>query len=188
MAQHFLDFLPPWEQAVPVERGACNTNADRHLFAQGLLTPKTIGQQSGDELAASFIANAASTIRQCDLILATNDKARICVIGSESGFSWSFDGAYAASKAALHRYVETKRLPYPKRQQLICVAPSIIGDSGMTRRREDMANLRQREAEHPKGRFVTMSEVCRLIHHVLYVDDGYLTGAVIRMNGGSHCR
>lgn len=183
LAQAFIGFVPNWEEAVPVERGACNTAAERHLFCQGVLTPKTIREQTAEERAESFEANFATVARQCDLIIATNDKARICVIGSESGFSWSYDGAYAASKAAVHAYVETKRLRTPS-QQLICIAPSIIGDAGMTLRREDRTNLASHEAAHPKGRFLNCSEVCRLIYHALYVDQGYLTGTVIRMNGG----
>jgi NAD(P)-dependent dehydrogenase (short-subunit alcohol dehydrogenase family) len=149
--------------------------------------PKTIGQQTREETTTSFEANFAMVARQCDLILATNDKARICVIGSESGFSWSFDGVYAASKAAVHRYVETKRLRTPY-QQLICIAPSIVGDLGMTSRRTDAANLERRKLEHPKQRFLTAAEVCQLIHFALYVDDGYLTNTVIRLNGGAHAR
>lgn len=185
LAQHLIGFLPNWEQAVPVERGACNTTAERHLFCQGQLLPKTVGQQTRNEIAESFEANFAMVVRQCDLIIATNDKARICVIGSESGYSGSFDGAYAGAKAALHRYVETKKLRTPH-QQLICIAPSIIGDSGMTTRRTDTGNLAKRKAEHPKGRFLNCSEVCRLIHFALYVDEGYLTNTVIRLNGGQH--
>lgn len=187
LAQAVADLLPPGETAVPVERGDCNSTADRHLFCQGLLTPQTIGMQSEAVIADSFMANAASTIRQCDLVIGVNDRARICVIGSESGFSWSYDGAYAASKAGLHRYVETKTLRTPE-QQLICIAPSIIGDAGMTTRRQDQANLVTRETAHPKRRFLTCAEVARWIVFVLYIDTGYASGTVIRLNGGQHIR
>jgi NAD(P)-dependent dehydrogenase (short-subunit alcohol dehydrogenase family) len=185
LSQALLSLLPEWETAVPVERGGCNSGAERHLFAQGLLRPQAVSQQSSDEIAESLMANAIRTIQQCDLIFAVNPKARVCVIGSESGFAWSFDGAYAAAKAAVHRYVETKRLPKPE-QQLICVAPSIIADGGMTLRRDDAQRLAEKAAAHPKGRFLTCAEVARLIHHVLYVDEGYLSGVVIRLNGGQH--
>ena len=185
IAQSLIDLLPDGEEAVPVERGGTNTAAGRHLFCSGLLVPKTIIQRSAAELGESFMANAGRVIAQCDLIIATNDEARICVIGSESGYSWSFDGAYAAAKAGLHRYVETKRLR-TSRQQLVCVAPGIIGDAGMTLRRTDTPNLEQRRLAHPKQRWLTSLEVARLVHHVLYVDEGYLSGIAIRMNGGAH--
>jgi NAD(P)-dependent dehydrogenase (short-subunit alcohol dehydrogenase family) len=162
--------------------------AERYLFCQGLLRPERIGDQSEEEIAESFLVNAAQIIRECDTIFAENENARVCVIGSESGFSWSHDGSYAAAKAALHQYVETKKLTKPG-QQLICIAPGMIGDAGMTARRKDQENVNLRCASHPKGRLLTSVEVARMIYHSLYVDEGYLSGIVIRMNGGAHtCR
>lgn len=187
LAQALVRLLPEGEQIRVVGRDSNITGAERHLFCQGTLTPETIGRQSKDEIQRSFWGNFADVARQCDEIFETNDSARVCVIGSESGFSWSYDGAYAAAKAGLHLYVETKRLRAAA-QQLICIAPSIIADGGMTMRREDSENLKAREAAHRKGRFLTCHEVAKLIHHVLYVDDGYLSGVVLRMNGGQHAQ
>lgn len=183
MAQHMLGFLPHWEQAVPVERGECNTEADRHLFCNGLIgtaPASKIGQ--GDRMRL-FEANCGMVMHQCDRILSINDKARIVVIGSDSAFKGSHDDTYGAAKAGLHHYVETKRLRTPG-QQLVCVAPSIIEDSRMTQNREDRDNLIRRREAHPKKRFLTMSEVCRMIEFLLYTDEGYTSGCVIRMNGG----
>lgn len=187
LAQAVLPLLPESEEVIPVERGANRADADRHLFCRGLLRPATILAQTREEIAESFIANAAQTIAKCDTILAVNGTARICVIGSESGFSWSYDGAYAASKAALHRYVETKKLRTPW-QQLVCIAPGIVEDAGMTLRRTDEKRLEERKQAHPKQRFLTCAEVARLIHYCLYVDQGYLTGQILRFNGGEHIR
>lgn len=185
LAAAVAELLPASETLSIAGRGETITRGERHLFCQGVLTPKPITKQSKVEIANSLWVNAGEIIRQCDMIFENNDIARVCVIGSESGFSWSYDGAYAASKAALHRYVETKRLRTPE-QQLICIAPSIISDGGMTARRADKDNLATRETAHPKGRFLTCAEVAKLIHHVLYVDEGYLSGVVIRLNGGFH--
>lgn len=185
LAQALIALLPDGETAMPVERGGCDTTAERHLFCQGKLTPTPFSEQSAAERAESFHSNAGLTIEQCDLIFAVNPTARVCVIGSESGFAWSFDGAYAAAKAAVHRYVETKRLPKPG-QQLICLAPSIIADGGMTLRRDDKQRLGEKAATHPKGRFLTCAEVAKWIRFVLYDSDDYATGVVIRINGGMH--
>jgi hypothetical protein len=54
----------------------------------------------------------------------------------------------------------------------------------MTLRRDDTENLERRREEHPKKRFLTSLEVAKMVHHLLYVDEGYTTGTVIRMNGG----
>jgi NAD(P)-dependent dehydrogenase (short-subunit alcohol dehydrogenase family) len=126
-------------------------------------------------------------IAACDQVFDERELARVVVIGSESGFSGSYDSAYAAAKAGLHAYVETKRLK--PRQQLVCVAPGIIADAGMTTRRPDKDALAARALEHPKRRFVTALEVAKLIRFLLYDDIGYLSGITIRMNGGQHtCR
>lgn len=186
IAQELTKLLPRCESlAVVAREDEPPLDAGRYLFCAGLLQAKRIAEQDCNEVGDSFLVNAGDVIRDCDRIITSNPKARICIIGSESGFSWSFDGAYAAAKAAVHRYVETKRLT-DARQQLVCVAPSIIGDAGMTLRRHDRLVLERKKAGHPKGRFLRAFEVARLVHHVLYVDEGYLSGVVIRMNGGQH--
>lgn len=161
-------------------------DASRYVLCAGVLRPKPLSGQTPDEVAESLEVNLIRPMRLCDEILARNDTARICVVGSESGYAWSYDGAYAAAKTALHRYVETKRL-LPD-QQLVCVAPSIIEDAGMTSRREDIENLERRRDRNPKKRFLRSIEVARMIYHLLYVDEGYTTGVMIRMNGGDHIR
>jgi NAD(P)-dependent dehydrogenase (short-subunit alcohol dehydrogenase family) len=155
---------------------------NRYLLCAGLLQPKKTRDQEWKEIHESLDVNLIRPMDLCEEILRTNDHARICVVGSESGFMWSHDGTYAAAKAALHRYVETKKLK--PGQQLVCVAPSIIGDTNMTMAREDVENLKRRRAEHPKRRFLKAVEVASVIHFLLYRDEGYLSGQVIRMNGG----
>lgn len=189
IAQALVGMLPENEPVAKVGRkDPLPLDANRYLFCQGVINPARIVDQSDLTVAKTFLVNAGRVIRDCDRILEANDKARIVVIGSESGFTGSFDGAYAASKSALHAYVETKRLRTPD-QQLVCIAPTIIVDAGMTARRTDHKNLVERRMDHQKKRWLTSIEVARLIHFALYVDAGYLTGIVIRMNGGSHaCR
>lgn len=160
-------------------------NVERYLFCQGLIRPKRRSEQTNDEIVEGLSVNLWYTLDQCERIFSANVKARVCVIGSESGFAGSHDDTYAVAKAELHKYVERKRLKSPY-QQLICIAPSIIRDCGMTTRREDGQNLMMRRATHPKQRFLDAEEVARLVHYVLYVDRGYLSGVTIRMNGGAH--
>ena len=185
IVQELRHLLPEGEQVIPISRDDCAPplfGCERYLLCAGLLRPNALQQQTPDEIAESLHVNCIRPMQLCEDILAHNEKARICVIGSESGFTWSHDGVYAAAKAALHKYVETKKLKPD--QQLVCVAPSIIEDCGMTLRREDKDNLEKRRENHPKKRFLRAIEVARLVHFVLYVDEGYLSGQVVRMNGG----
>jgi NAD(P)-dependent dehydrogenase (short-subunit alcohol dehydrogenase family) len=183
IVQELRTLLPASEEVVRLDDLTQPTVCDRYLLCAGVLRPKTLRQQTEAEIAESLAVNLIRPMQVCDKVLERNEKARICVVGSESGFTWSFDGAYAAAKAALHRYVETKRLKPD--QQLVCVAPSIIGDCSMTLRREDTESLERRRDTHPKKRFLEAIEVARLIHFLLYTDAGYTTGIVIRMNGGA---
>lgn len=174
----------PEEEIVRINDRTSVPMVERYLLAGGLLLGKRIWDQSDEQVAEVFLANAGIPIKLCDYILAKNENARIVVIGSESGYTWSYDGAYAAAKCALHRYVETKRLE--PNQQLVCIAPSIIEDAGMTTRRTDVENLLRRRTVHPKKRFLKVKEVALMVYHLLYVDEGYTTNCVIRMNGGAH--
>lgn len=189
IVQRLAALLPKGECIVKVDRWeAPPMDALRYLFCQGLIKPKRITEQTDNEIAESFLVNAGRIIKECDQIIEGNDLARICVVGSESGFVGSFDGAYAVAKAALHCYVETKRLRTP-RQQLVCIAPTIIWDAAMTQVRDDLETVEARGRAHPKGRWLTAREVARLIHFCLFVDEGYLSGVVLRFNGGAHtCR
>lgn len=163
-------------------------DGERFLFCTGLINQAPIRKQFDEQVARTFMVNAVNIIRECDRLLEVNPKARICVVGSESGFKWSFDGAYAASKAALHKYVETKRLKHPD-QQLVCVAPTCIEGSGMNLQRNEDGKkaLAERVKNHPKKRWLEPIEVARMVHFLLCLDEGYTTGITIRMNGGEHC-
>jgi hypothetical protein len=185
IAQQLIAMLPDGERAEAVPRGASMpVSAARYFFCVGLLRQTRMDAQSEDEIAEGMTANYSQVAFECDRILSANACARICVIGSESGYSGSFDGYYALAKQKLHRYVETKRLPYPG-QQLVCVAPSIVSDAGMTLRRADVKGLEQRRWAHPKRRYLLAVEVAHMVKHLLYVDRGYTSGCIVRMHGGS---
>lgn len=181
-----IPLLPTGEIPLDVGRGKfIPLDCERYLFCAGIMHGKSIHDHDGASLYESFGVNLFTTIKDCEEILHLNSRARICVVGSESGISGSYDGVYAMAKAALHHYVQTRRLTEPA-QQLVCVAPSIIADAGMTMRREDHPLLELRAERHPKKRFLKCAEVASFIHYLLYVDRGYTTNTVIRINGGEH--
>jgi NAD(P)-dependent dehydrogenase (short-subunit alcohol dehydrogenase family) len=158
-------------------------DAERYLFAAGYLVGKKEEDQTAEEIDEAWHVNAYWPIHACDKIIEANARARICVIGSESGFHGSYDGVYANSKAALHNYISIKTLRMPQ-QQLVAISPGIIADSGMTYRRDDLENLAGKTDRHPKERFLQAVEVARLAHFLLYTDLGYISGITIRMHGG----
>lgn len=175
--------LLPRDEAIrgTVGSPAFSTTADRYLFCHGLLRPKMMAEQTPEERAEGLRVNYLSVVEHCDAVLAKNPAARICIIGSESGYRGSFDGTYAAAKAALHAYVEHKVIG--PEQQLVAISPGIIADAGMTTRRTDRENLERRRAEHPKRRFLESREVAEVAHFLLYRAP-YISGTVVRMHGG----
>ncbi len=158
--------------------------ADRYLFCSGLLRSIPGSQQTREEREEGFRVNLWRITDDCERILDANDRARICVIGSESAYRGSFDDTYANAKRCLHEYVERKKLKPD--QQLVCISPGVIEDAGMNVRREDEFRTLKRKEANPKKRFLKAVEVARLIHFVLYHDQGYLTSVVVRLNGGEH--
>lgn len=184
IARAFVKLLPAGEKVHLTERpSTLEAYADRFLICNGLLLGKAAIDMSAREIEATYQANFVQPAAACGRILHYNPSARICLVGSESGYRGSYDETYAAAKAALHRFVELHPLTTPA-QQLVAVSPGIIGDTAMTRRRQDIERLERRRLTHPKQRFLTCAEVAAMIYHLLYVDEGYITGTVIRMHGG----
>lgn len=160
-------------------------NHQYYVLAHGMLSNKHYKQQSEEEILTCMKVNLLSTLHLIEIAL-ENPNAKIIVIGSESGLKSSYDLCYGMSKAAIHKYVEEKRLK--PNQQLVCIAPSLIEDSRMTQRRQDQNNVLKAIENHPKKRGLTALEVAEMIYFLLFVDKGYITNTVIHMNGGKYAR
>lgn len=137
---------------------------------------------SGKEIMDTMMVNLIENIAFCDRLFEKNAKAKVCVIGSMSGFNGSYDMTYAASKAGLHMYVEKKELFYPS-QHLVCVAPTIIEDSGMTQRRKDLAETKQRGRNRRLGRWLRAEEVAEVACFAIVQPS--MCNTVIQLTGGN---
>ena len=155
---------------------------DGYLLCHGVLYGKALQEMALDDWVDTLNANFISTARFCDEVFEKNDRARVCIIGSEAGFSGSYDMIYAASKAAVHLYVTTKRLR-TDRQQLVAVAPWIIQDAGMTVRRTDFGTTMARGAERRLKRWLYADEIARIAQMAIREDA--LCNTVIRATGGN---
>ena len=156
----------------------------RYMFCVGLLRQKRRHMQTPDEQEEGFRVNLWQVTDECERIFSANDRARVCVIGSESAYRGSFDETYGMAKLRLHEYVERKRLR--RGQQLVCVSPSIILNTGMTDARSVAGRdaMEARRREHPQRRWMQPMEVARMVKFLLCEDRGYITNTVIRMHGG----
>lgn len=179
IAQAFIDRLPEGETVQRRRIADLGVTAHRYLICTGFLAGKKVGDLSPEEQALTWDLNFAAIARALDLLFAVNQQARVVVIGSESGFSGSYDMAYAGAKAAMHRYIESK--PIGGQQMLVGLAPHIILDSAMTQRRDDLERLEQRAEANRLGRWLNPIEVAREARHLLYEASLSLSGQVIRM-------
>lgn len=135
-------------------------DCERYLLAAGLLHPKPLLTQSLAEVHDSIWINALNVARCVKYVLEFNPRARICVVGSQSARNGSYDETYAMSKAAIEAFVRFTKTA--KDQQLVCVSPPIIRDSGMTCRRADYPDVL---AKRPT---CSAADVARAIKVVLY--------------------
>lgn len=182
IAQEFKEVAAGDVVGIRTDEISYHLDADKYLFCHGVLYPKRGFEQTAREYSESIYKNFSSVVGCVDKIIEVNDKARICIIGSQSAYKGSYDDTYAMAKALIHQYIERKVLRTPE-QQLIGVAPSIVEDAGMTTRREDLDNLVKRKEQHPMKRFVTSREVAEMAHYLLY-HQPYVNRTIVRMHGG----
>lgn len=134
--------------------------AQRFVYAAGVLHGKSAREIERAEAIETLEVNLYSAIKFVEAALATNPAARVCVVGSMSGITGSYDDFYAASKAGLHLYVQTRAVRPPA--QLFAVAPGIVSDSRMTRARKDYPKVLY---ERPT---VTAAQVAQIISLYLW--------------------
>ena len=183
IAKQLLGMVPETAWC-PDRGGPVPLDAERYFFCQGYLAGEAMRDITPDQLLDTMLVNYSMVRDTCDRIIDVNPKARIVVMGSESGFAGSYDESYAAAKALLHRYVETKRLLHPG-QQLVAIAPTVIEDTRMTAERKDLADCMARGAARRRERWLLAVEVARLVHFLLYQDTGSISNTVIRQHGGT---
>ena len=140
-------------------------DCDKYLITLGYLLPKKISDQTRHEVLNSMAINLLYPVKLIERIIEKNQKARIVIIGSESGFKGSYDTSYFISKAAISSYVREKRIKFAG-QQLVMIAPSVILDTKMTQERKDYNKVLKRVSDLPKKRYLISSEVAKLIYHV----------------------
>lgn len=165
----------PWnlralDQRPPLPR------CDRYLYAAGVIRGRSVREYDGAEAVEAFAVNYWNALRFTEAALLENPRARICLIGSMSAITGSYDEIYSGLKAALHLYVKTRRVQRPA-QQLFCVSPTIIADSAMTRARIDYPKVLEKRST------VTAMEVAQVISCELWNPDVDTNNEVMEMHG-----
>ncbi len=157
------------------------------LLLQSVLASQDFLKRTEKEIINQININLISVIKICEIALRYNKKVKIIILGSESGIKGSYDIVYGLMKSAIHKYVEERRIKYPK-QQLVCIAPSTIIDTKMTLKRNDKKNVIKSIKENPKKRGLKAKEIANLIYNIFYFNTDYITNTVIRVDGGKFSR
>jgi hypothetical protein len=160
---------------------------DKILLLQSVISSTPVLKRKSPDILSQVSINLLSVIKVCEIALQYNRHVKIIILGSESGIKGSFDIIYALTKAAIHKYVEERKIKYSK-QQLLCIAPSTIIDANMTVKRKDGHNVARSIKNNPKKRGVLSKEVSNLIYSLFYEQTDYLSNIVIRLDGGKFAR
>ncbi len=157
------------------------------ILLHSLIIPKQHLKKSFKDKIKQIKINLLSSIEISEIALKHNKKAKIFIMGSESGRKGSFDIIYALNKAALHKYVEERQIFHPK-QQLVGIAPSTIIDGKITIKRKDKKNVIRSIQLNPKKRPIFSFEISNFIYSLIFYNTDYISNTVINIDGGKFSR
>lgn len=106
-----------------------------YVLAAGVIRALPIAKQSAGEILEALAVNLVNVLRLSEAILSSDEHAKVALIGSNSALHGSYDELYAACKAGVHAYANTRKVK--PTQRLVAIAPPLIRDSGMVRARHD---------------------------------------------------
>jgi len=161
---------------------------DKIFFFHSKIGTKRIDFNNVNKISESISVNLMSQIFISEYCLQKNRNVKIFFIGSESGIKGSFDIVYGLMKSAIHKYVEERKILYPK-QKIFCIAPSTVIDSRFTQSRKDQKNVSNSIYSNPKKRGIYSREVAEIIYDVMFKKKfNYLSNTVIHLDGGKFAR
>ena len=162
-------------------------NSDVIVLLHSIIIPKQHLKKNLNEKIKQLKVNFLSILEIVEIALKYNKKARIFILGSESGKKGSYDIMYALTKNALHKYIEERQILFPN-QQLVGIAPSTIVDGQITLNRKDKRNVKKSISINPKKRGILSSEISKLIYSLIYFNTDYISNTVIDVDGGKFSR
>ncbi|MDC1177932.1 hypothetical protein OAT26_01895 [Candidatus Pelagibacter sp.] len=162
-------------------------NSDVLVLLHSIIIPKSHLKKNLSEKIKQIKINLLSTLEIVEIALKYNKNAKIFILGSESGKKGSYDIIYSLTKAALHKYIEERKILFPK-QQLVGIAPSTIIDGKITLKRKDKENVKKSINLNPKKRGIFSNEISKLIYSLVFFNTDYISNIVIDVNGGKFSR
>ncbi|OUW95821.1 MAG: hypothetical protein CBD97_02500 [Pelagibacteraceae bacterium TMED237] len=161
---------------------------DQIYFFHSTIGTNRVDFKNISNIYKSVSVNLLSQIIISEYCLKHNKNLKIFFSGSESGLKGSYDIIYGLMKTSIHRYVEERRISFPK-QKIFCLAPSTISDSKFTKSRKDQENVHKSISNNPRRRGIKSKEIAEIIFQMMFDNKfEYLTNTVIHLNGGKFTR
>ena len=156
------------------------------LYTWGLLIPKRFIDQKFSERIMGYIFNFMIPVTLIEKLNTVDITFNFIYISSESAKKGSFDANYAAQKAATEMFIRECNL-LNSESLVVAVAPSMIGDAGMTLRRLDTQNVEKAKRNHPKGALLKTEDLVDLIEFLIF-QNTYISNTTLEINGGKFSR
>ena len=186
--QEFIPVQADLLDAASVERLASSLFSVRSvIFAQGQSLYKSLEETTGDEIRSLFqvhVEHPMLLIGKLSSKLRKQEHSSIIFVGSIWGETGaSYEVAYSAAKGAQHAFVKA----YAKETALEnttvnVVAPGFIDTKMNAHIDEESRQLLLEEI--PAGKFGTPQDVADMITFLVSEKASYITGQIIRVNGG----
>lgn len=164
------------------------TPVDSFINAAGIALGKPIWDTGAEEIAEIVNVNMISPMLACGALRGKlRRNGAVILLSSQSAFRGGWDDAYNASKGGINTFIKSLATKFAPDVRVIGVAPGITADTRMTRgRRED--DLGRITDTIPLKRLANVDEIAAMVASLLGEAGGYITGAVIDMNGGNYLR
>lgn len=185
-----LDVTDAAAVAALAERAGRETRLWAWINAAGIFIAGPVQESSVADWQRIIAVNLGGTFNGCAAalpVLIAAGGGRIVNVGSVSGQvgGTGVHPAYGASKAGVHALTKTYALE-GARHGVLCnaVAPGLLDGSMAAGFGEGQREKLARGA--PVRRLGSMAEVARVIRFLADPDNGYMTGAIVPVNGGAY--
>ena len=177
------------DEAAVAEFAADITDLDVLVNNAGLYRPGTLDTQTVEDYRLTFDVNVLGPMlmtRHLANALAAGDGGAVVNVASMSAFvAVPGTGVYSMAKAAVASYTELAALEYaPRGIRVNAVAPGRISTEMTADRQGDPAREARTNALIPLGRSGTPQDVAEAICALASPGAGYITGQVLRVDGG----
>ena len=162
---------------------------DGIVFNAGWVKTRPLRFMNDGDLENTFEVNILSSIRLLRELLKKkklNSGASVCFVSSIASFKPTRGNAmYAASKGAVNSFCKATALELaPKGIRVNAVLPGMIETSILDNSSISEDQLNEHKKNYPLGRFGSVKDVASLLVYLMASESSWMTGSLIKLDGG----